>query len=34
IIDMKESITQFLEKEYYETVRIHQLRQLFERYLT
>ncbi len=30
---MKESITQFLEKEYYETVRIHQLRQLFERYL-
>ena len=29
---MKESITRFLEKEYFETVRIHQLRQLFERY--
>jgi len=29
---MKESITQFLEKEYKETVRIHQLSQLFERY--
>ena len=30
---MKESITRFLEKEYHETVRIHQLRQLFERYI-
>ena len=29
---MKESITRFLEKGYLETVRIHQLRQLFERY--
>jgi hypothetical protein len=29
---MKESVIRFLEKEYLETVRIHQLRQLFERY--
>ncbi len=30
---MKESIKKFLEKEYLETIRIHQLRPLFERYL-
>ncbi|MBY9001725.1 MAG: hypothetical protein KGD64_12480 [Candidatus Heimdallarchaeota archaeon] len=30
---MKENITQFLDKEYLETIRIHQLRPLFERYI-
>ena len=31
---MKKIVHQFLEKEYLETQKVHQLRQLFERYKT